>query len=617
MGTEHRDAVANTLHGSDLSTNPDETLNTKPHTGTTTPVHLDDRTSVNAFNPHETQTYPDSSPLERTMSEDLARAILCEARVSRNSISVRDTTSDEGVDAQTLKWDSPDDPQDPMNWPSWKKWLSTMTVAFICLCVTFGSSLYVGGIYDIEAKMKVSQELGLTGLTLYLVGLAFGPAIAAPLSEIFGRKIVYSVSLPVSMLFIVGIALSKNIESILILRFFTGFFASPAMAIAAGSISDVFPPEKMGTAMCFFCLAPFCGPVLGPVVGNFVGEHKSWNWTMWVNLMAFGILLPFVIILPETYRPILLKKRALKRGITLKKPEMSNAQFLKFMFKITMVRPLLMLFTDPIILSLSVYLSFVFAVLFGFFEAFPIIFRGVYRMELGVSGLPFLGVGIGILFGAVVFLCYDRYVFFPHNADGTVGRRDANGNIDFGTPEDKLIICKIGAISLPISLFWLAWTSRKSVHWMVPLAAGVPFGFGLIMIFFSVIVYLSMCFPPLSVASAMAANNFLRYLLASVFPLFTIQMYTNLGIGWATSTFGFISLAMVPVPWVLTKYGLSLRNSSKFGYAAAAREAALKAEAGKDISPTDSSETVREEQSQHGNDEHKSLHPSQDVYYQV
>lgn len=62
----------------------------------------------------------------------------------------------------------------------------------------------------------------------------------------------------------------------------------------------------------------------------------------------------------------------------------------------------------------------------------------------------------------------------------------------------------------------------------------------------------------------MAANGFLRYTLGAVFPLFTLQMYRGMGIGWATSLLGFIAVALMPVPWVLFKYGSAIRRRSKY-----------------------------------------------------
>lgn len=450
----------------------------------------------------------------------------------------------------------------------------TYSVALICLCVTLGSSLYVAGVPELVRAFGASQVLCISGLTFYLLGLAFGPAVAAPLSEVIGRRWIYVFSLPISMLFTMGIGLCQNIYSILILRFFCGFIASPALAVAGGSISDLWDPSEIGTAMATFCLAPFLGPVLGPMIGGFAAEHKGWRWTMWVSLIISGAVLPFAMFLPETYKPIILVKRAEKRGMKLNKQPIDKLYF-KDMTKITLLRPVEMLIVEPIVSVFSIYVSFIFAVLFGFFEAYPVIFQGVYHMDLGVSGLPFIGSGVGLLIGVTFFVIMDKFVYNPRNQDGTRGSRDENGKLILSAPETKLLPAKIGAFCLPISLFWLGWTGRTgSIHWMAPVAAGVPFGFGMITIFISVIFYFSMAFPPISVASAIAANNLLRYIMASVFPLFVTQMYHKLNIGWASSLFGFAALVMVPVPFLFEKYGAKLRSQSKYGYAAHAAKMA-------------------------------------------
>ncbi|KAG7783394.1 hypothetical protein KL910_000014 [Ogataea haglerorum] len=492
----------------------------------------------------------------------------------------KSTEEEEGYDPRTMDWDGPDDPDNPFNWPNWKKWAVTLTIAFLCLVITLGSSIYVDAVPEMMAKWGISQTLGLAGLTFYLVGLAFGPAIAAPLSEVFGRKIIYCSTLPISMLFIMGVGLSKNIGQVLVLRFFAGFTASAALAIGGGTVTDIWKPHELGIAMTLFCMAPLCGPVVGPIIGGFVAENKvsknmnrigGLRWTMWVDLFfAAAVFIP-LFLAPETYRPIIMTKRIKKRNLKLKKT-MPLAEFLVILVFITLLKPMEMLVVEPIVLVFSTYTAFIFAVLFGFFEAFPVIFRGQYGMSLGISGLPFLGVGLGILIGAATYVYIDKRIFFRRYPDGYVGLRDKNGNNLPPSPESRLLPCKLGAVAMPPALFWLAWTGRHSVHWMAPIAAGVPFGFSLILIFFSILTYFSMSYPPLSVASALAANNLLRYIVSSVFPLFTVQMMENLHIYWGVSVFAFIALALAPVPWLFTKWGPSLRERSKYGFAAEKKE---------------------------------------------
>ncbi|KAH3678138.1 hypothetical protein WICMUC_001702 [Wickerhamomyces mucosus] len=525
------------------------------------------------FDPAQTESEAFELALTRTLSrksqlQKLSSRTESNKEANKEFQSSASSSEDEGIDPATLEWDSPTDPENPKNWSNFRKWFVTMTTALICLVVTFGSSLYVTGVPDLVVKLGVSEELAISGLTFYLLGLAFGPALAAPISELAGRRIVYIISLPVSMLFTMGIVLAKNIRTILVLRFFSGFFASPAMAVAGGTVADMWDYEMIGIAMSGFCLSPFMGPVLGPVISSFAAEKKGWRWPMYINLIFAGLVLVPVLFSPETYKPILLKKRALKRGIKLKVNNIPASKKLELLFTITLATPMKMLIVEPIVMVFSIYAAFVFAVLFGFFEAYPIIFRGVYKMSIGISGLTFIGIMIGFFLGILLYVVVDRFKFFAKNADGTRGKRDDQGRLIIDAPESRLILMKIGAVALPPSLFWLGWSSKPSVHWISSVIAGVPFGFGLLLVFFTTMLYFSMSYPPLSLASALAANNLLRYILASVFPLFTVQMYDKLGVDWASSLFAFIAVALVPVPWIFEKWGPRLRLSSTYGYAA-------------------------------------------------
>ncbi|CCK71339.1 Tpo4p KNAG_0G02830 [Huiozyma naganishii CBS 8797] len=507
---------------------------------------------------------------------------------------------DEVIDPKTLEWDGPADMDNPHNWPTWKKWAVTMTAAFLCLVVSMGSSLYVSGVPELVAKYHVNQTLALAGLTFYLLGLS--TVIGAPLSEVFGRKPIYVVSLPVSCLFIMGVGLSGgHMRVILPLRFFAGAFASPALSIASGTIMDIFDLDEVSVAMTFFCLAPFMGPVLSPIMAGFAAEYRSWRYTQWIQLFASGMVFPFILLMPETHKGVILRKRAVKRKMNLKvMTKEDKIAFLKLTMTITVFRPLKMLVVEPTVLVFSVYIAFIFAVLFAFFEAYPVIYRGVYRMDYGISGLPFLGIGLGLWMGSLFYIIIDRKFFFPKAPEGTPnlenptslrvapfrGHRDPVTNELLPLkPERFLLVCKVGSVSLPIALFWQAWTARPDVHWMAPIAAGVPFGFGLILIFFSVIMYFSTCYPPLIVASTLAANNLLRYVTSSVFPLFTIQMYERMKIKWASTLFALICVVMLPIPWIFERWGKSMRQKSQFGYAAmmaAQREMEREAHAGED-----------------------------------
>lgn len=235
---------------------------------------------------------------------------LTKVKISSTPISTPTLLSD-------LDWDNPADSSNPKNWKLWKKSYVTFTVGFLCVTITFGSSVYVPSVGQLIQRFGISETVGLSGLTFYLLGLGVGPIFTAPLSELYGRKPIYLWTMPTSMIFILGTAFCTQFYQILILRFFTGLFVSPAMAIAGGNISDMFDRTSVGVAMSVFALTPFSGTIMGPIVGGFVMETKSWQWVMWLQLMVCGVSLPLVAFMPETFKPAILKKRARARRIEL------------------------------------------------------------------------------------------------------------------------------------------------------------------------------------------------------------------------------------------------------------------------------------------------------------
>ena len=113
-------------------------------------------------------------------------------------------------------WDGPDDPDNAHNWPFWKKTYHTCIPASIALVCTLASSIYVPGREQVEQEFGVSREVALLPYSLYVLGLAFGPLIAGPSSEAFGRRAVYLVGIPVFSLFILGSGFAQNIQSLIV-----------------------------------------------------------------------------------------------------------------------------------------------------------------------------------------------------------------------------------------------------------------------------------------------------------------------------------------------------------------------------------------------------------------
>ena len=370
---------------------------------------------------------------------------------------------------------------------------------------------------------------------------------------------MYKVTPPIFMLFLVGAGFSKSFGGLLVCRLLAGASGGPVLAVGAGSNADIFPPHTRALATSLFVMMPFLGPSLGPVIGGFAAYFKDWPWTQWctifIGVAAWALILP----MSETHKKVILQKRAKKYGIEGPPvPPVKGLAYVKLLVTITLIRPVNMLLKEPIVLFLSLYNSFTFSVLFAFFGAYPFTFENVYGFNTWQYGLTFLGIMTGVLTAVATVMVCDRLIYFKKYKQGLKEGKTVVA------PEHRLYAGMMGAFGIPIGLFWFAWSARRDVHWISPVLAGIPFAWGNLGIFISAALYLLDVYGPLNGASAMAANGLARYTMGAVFPLFTFQMYETLGIAWATSLLGFISVAMMPIPWVFFKYGPKIRAKSNY-----------------------------------------------------
>lgn len=91
--------------------------------------------------------------------------------------------------------------------------------------------------------------------------------------------------------------------------------------------------------------------------------------------------------------------------------------------------------------------------------------------------------------------------------------------------------------------------------------AGIPYGMGVEIIFMALTSYLSDGYGTLT-ASALASAAIMRSVLGSLLPLLAQPMYAALGVSWASSLLGFVTLAMAVVPFLLLRFGAGLRRRS-------------------------------------------------------
>ena len=396
------------------------------------------------------------------------------------------------------------------------------------------------------------------GVSLFVLGFAVGPLIWAPLSEMYGRQLVFAISYGAFTAFNAATTGSKNIQTLLVLRFFAGSFGSSPLTNAGGQIADIFNASERGMAMGLFALAPFLGPTIGPIAGGFLGQSKGWKWVEGLMAIFSGVMwLLGLMFVPETYAPVLLRKRAQKLSLMTgnvyrTKADAGGRISGSHALKTALVRPWILLFKEPIVLVLSIYMAIIYGTLYMLFGAFPICFQEVRGWSEGIGGLAFLGVAIGMVIAVMLV---------PLGNKAYIRTAEEHGGI--APPEARLVSAMTGAVAIPIGLFWFAWSNYPSIHWISPVMAGAPFGFGMVIIFLAVTNYLIDAYT-IFAASVLAANSVLRSLFGFGFPLFTTYMYHNLGIHWASSVPAFLALACLPAPFFLYKYGAAIRTRCQY-----------------------------------------------------
>ncbi|ETW80293.1 synaptic vesicle transporter [Heterobasidion irregulare TC 32-1] len=456
------------------------------------------------------------------------------------------------------KWEVVDwevgDPEDPRNFSKTKKWIITIAVSSLCLAVALGSAIITGDLPHPARELGMSDIVGNLAVTLFVVGFGLGPLVYAPMSEMFGRRPIYIISMGLFAIWTIPCALAKNPQTLLVGRALAGLAASAPMTNVGGSVADLWSLDERGMPMAVFSAVLFVGPVLGPLIGGFVGETIGWRWEYWILLIFVSAECIMTLFVPETFAVVLLKRRAEKLRAETGNPAYKTATeiveadiTIGERVQIALIRPFEMLFTEPVLIFMSLYLCLIYMLLYLFFFAFPIVFEGVHHMNDGITGLMFLSILVGILIALVTMHFWTQLYRKLYKAHAV---------------EARLPPMMFGALMLPASLFIFAWTSFEYVSWVGPMMGGVAFGWGMVSVYISANSYIVDAFPKY-VASAIAAKTFIRSMAGASVPMFVVQMYNGLGPRWASSLLGFVSIAMLPIPFVFWKWGAQIRAASR------------------------------------------------------
>lgn len=463
-----------------------------------------------------------------------------------------------------VSFDSPEDPSIPLNWSTKRKLRSAIPACINAFSITMASAMWAQASPDIMKIYHIGNTTAALGTSLFVLGFASGPVIFGPLSEVYGRKPVMVGSSLVYVCFSFAFASAKDIQTIMICRFFAGMTGSSSLVVSPAILSDFYKAEVRGIAITIFGALLFAGPMLGPFMGGFttVNEHLGWRWTgYFCGIVAVIGLIACTFFLEESHHAIVLVQKAetLRRrtgnwGIYAPHEEIKLT--FKEMLENNIMRPVKMLVSEPILLLITIYNAFVYAILYMFLTVVPLVFGGRYHFKTGVAELPYVGMFIGCVIGGVSIVLIEF----------ELKKRLKKLGVPL-SPETKLIPMMVGGPLFCIGLFWVGWTGAyaEHVHWIVPTIGLGCLGIGLFMVFLPCLTYIIDCYLFFA-ASALAGNTLLRSGLAAAFPLFSRQMFLNMKIQWAATLLGCFALVMIPVPIVFYLFGKRLRQRSKYAF---------------------------------------------------
>lgn len=255
----------------------------------------------------------------------------------------------------------------------------------------------------------------------------------------------------------------------------------------------------------------------------------------------------------ESYSPVLLSRKA----ALLRKRTGNAALYTRYdtglstraHFKRGILRVFKMLAFSPIVLALSIHMGLVYSYLYVLLTTLTPMFENIYHFSPKISGLSYLGIGVGFLLGQMIF---------AQSSDRILRQLTTKRGGEM-KPEFRLPITIMGGFFVPIGFFWYGWSAQRQTQWIVPIVGTGIAALGNALIFMSIQVYSIDAFT-IYAASALAANSVTRSVMAAVLPLAAPKMYSTLGIGWGNSLLAFLALAMIPIPWLLFVHGEKMRG---------------------------------------------------------
>ena len=357
---------------------------------------------------------------------------------------------------------------------------------------------------------------------------------------------------------------------------------------------------------------PFLSPAVAPIMGGYLTQYISWRWVFFAtSIFDLAVQIACFFLLRETHHPTILrnKAKALRKYTDNKdlhtEHEGPNHSMKKILMK-SLVRPFIMLTTQPALQAMSLFRGFQYGIMYLVFATFGIVFEDMYDQDIGRASLNYLSLGVGFFIGLQisgtmqdrVYKWCKKHQIDPRSSRSTwrafrpawwPRRRERVSPEMFKTTSTEypgagdgqtfnLVPRKPVPMSPPTPPPQIIGKLRRAptgasegipeyrLPLIIPFSLLIPIGLfiygwsahftvhwivpnvGVAIMSVGLIVCFN-CVQAYTVdtyttysASATGAAAFIRTMCGFSFPLFAPRMYAVLGIGWGNSLLGFIAL---------------------------------------------------------------------------
>lgn len=173
-------------------------------------------------------------------------------------------------------------------------------LAIATMLASLETSIIATALPTITGEFNSFESFAWVG-TAYIVTSAVGTPLIGKLSDIFGRRTMFQITMGI---FLVGSLLcgfSQSMGQLIAARALQGLGGGAIQALSFSVMGDILPPRERGRYIGYFTLAFVGAALLGPLVGGFIIDHYSWHWIFWINVPAVlvvGTITHFALRLP-------------------------------------------------------------------------------------------------------------------------------------------------------------------------------------------------------------------------------------------------------------------------------------------------------------------------------